>query len=152
MEGISRHKGNNHDLGIVYLKEKIPDRGFVKFSNNGAEEGETVYALGFPESTDLSVPPGESYPEEERILRSTVLKSGEEESGLNYIVTSQNTDRNMAGGLLVNSKGEMIGMCLYKEAQDGSGTCVIRCEDLAEILTEVGLPTGWANNPAEISG
>ena len=52
----------NKELAFLFMEDYIPQRNFIGLTQTRLiKEGEAVYALGFPESSDQYAPKYESY-------------------------------------------------------------------------------------------
>ncbi len=145
VDQIFCHKQKNHDFAVLLLNQKIPNRqsAFLQSIDN-VKNGDPVYAIGFPEPTDIYDPQYESYVEEEIILPGTVLGTDYEKNQVNYIPASMAVSKNLIGGALVDQNGYLVGM--ISSYRDGSGVFAITANDIFEILMDFNLPVSGSSD------
>lgn len=90
------------DIAIIHVD--ISKSKAVKLGNsNRIKVGESVYAIGYPESFTLGS-------QDSTFTQGIISKVAYEVEGVNYIQSTVDITNGNSGGVLVNSKGQVIGI------------------------------------------
>ena len=115
---IENHLGAIYDVDTLYsynttvsdyaiLKASLPiESTAVEFSTK-VTEGETVYALGYPNGA-----------EEISITKGALIDANTEKNGKHYYISTAWIDHGSSGGILANGKGKVIGITTGSLGED----------------------------------
>lgn len=133
----------NQELALLFLEDTIPNRHSIAFTKTELlKEGDPVYVVGFPDPLTQNVPGFESFQDEEMIVPGKILEPALVDSGASYVQANIGTQMNLVGGALVTSDGHLAGLV---SVNGGSrDTLAIPCDDIADYLVSLGMPTASA--------
>lgn len=141
------------DMAVLQLPQPIYTRTPLTFLTNDEYDvenlpyisGETVYALGFPETILFSSDTVYYSDSQVVVSKGTLIETGVVDD-VQVIENDAATDYNNYGGPLVNANGYVIGMNL--PVVEGSNSCALDSTKITKVLDGLGVAYDKVSNTA----